>query len=85
MRVLSQGHDDQLGRATTDMEERIYEVTKGKRLMQGGFSAPSTIITPQSMIEQVKDTLDKQFEEAYARKDTKTMRATTKLKNAMRK
>tara|TARA_R110002126_G_scaffold266357_1_gene409561 strand:- start:231 stop:665 length:435 start_codon:yes stop_codon:yes gene_type:complete len=82
MRVLSQGHDD---RVITDMEERIYEATKGKRLMQGSFSTTSAIITPQSMIEQVKDTLDKQFEEAYARKDTKTMRATTKLKNAMRK
>ena len=82
MRVLADGHDD---RVITDMEERIYEATKGKRLMQGSFSTTSAIITPQSMIEQVKDTLDKQFEEAYAKKDTKTMRATTKLKNAMRK
>ena len=82
MRVLSQGHDD---RVITDMEERIYEATKGKRLMQGSFSTTSAIITPQSMIEQVKDTLDKQFDEAYARKDTKTMKVTKKLKDAMRK
>lgn len=82
MRVLSQGHDD---RVNTDMEERIYEATKGKRLMQESFSTTSAIITPQSMIEQVKDTLDKQFDEAYARQDTKTMKVTKKLKDAMRK
>ena len=82
MRVLSQGHDD---RVITDMEERIYEATKGKRLMQGSFSTTSAIITPQSMIEQVKDTLDKQFDEAYARKDKKTMQTASKLKGMMRK
>ena len=82
MRVLAQGHDDQ---AITGMEERIYEATKGKRLMQGGFSTTSAIITPQSMIEQVKDALDKQFEEAYAREDKKTMQTASKLKGMMRK
>ena len=82
MKVLAQGHDDQ---AITDLEERIYEATKGKRLMQGGFSTTSAIITPQSMIEQVKDTLDKQFDEAYARKDKKTMQTASKLKGMMRK
>jgi hypothetical protein len=51
----------------------------------GSFSAPSAIITPQSMIEQVKDTLDKQFDEAYARKDKKTMQTASKLKGMMRK
>lgn len=81
MRVLAQGHDDSVGMGA-DMEDRFYN---GKRLMQGSFSAPSAIITPQSMIEQVKDTLDKQFDEAYARKDTKTMKSVSKLKNAMRK
>ncbi len=82
MKVLAQGHDDGV---TIDMGERIYEATKGKRLMQGGFSTTSAIITPQSMIEQVKDTLDKQFEEAYARKDKKTMQTASKLKDMMRK
>jgi len=82
MRVLSQGHDD---RVITDMEERIYEATKGKRLMQGSFSTTSAIITPQSMIEQVKDTLDKQFDEAYARKDQKMVQTASKLKGMMRK
>ena len=67
------------------MEERIYEATKGKRLMQGSFSTTSAIITPQSMIEQVKDTLDKQFDEAYARKDKKTTQTASKLKGMMRK
>jgi hypothetical protein len=82
MKVLAQGHDDGV---TIDMGERIYEATKGKRLMQGGFSTTSAIITPQSMIEQVKDTLDKQFDEAYARKDKKTMQTASKLKGMMRK
>jgi len=82
MRVLAQGHDD---RVTTDMEERIYEVTKGKRLMQGSFSAPNASITPQSMVAQIKDALDKQFDEAYARKDQKTMQTASKLKGMMRK
>jgi flagellar motor switch protein FliM len=53
--------------------------------MQGSFSTTSAIITPQSMIEQVKDTLDKQFDEAYARKDKKTMQTASKLKGMMRK
>ena len=71
MKVLAQGHDDQLGRA--DADDRF------------GFSAPNAIITSQSMIEQVKDTLDKQFDEAYARRDKKTMQTASKLKGMMRK
>lgn len=82
MKVLTQGHDDGV---TIDMGERIYEATKGKRLMQGGFSTPSAIITPQSMVAQVKDVLDKQFDEAYARKDKKTMQTASKLKSMMKK
>lgn len=87
MKVLAQGHDD---RVTTDMEERIYEVTKGKRLMQGGFatttnSITGAIIAPEVMRQQVKDALDQQFEEAYARKDKKTMQTASKLKGMMRK
>jgi hypothetical protein len=63
MRVLAQGHDD---RVTTEMEERIYEATKGKRLMQGSFSAPSAIITPQSMMNQTTQILRDEFDKAYA-------------------
>ena len=73
MRILSGGEEE-----TTDTEdERFY---KGKHLMQG-----SAIISPQSMIDQVKDTLDKQFDEAYARRDKKTMQTASKLKGMMRK
>jgi hypothetical protein len=71
MRVLS-GDVEEL-----TVEERFY---KHKRLMQG-----SAIISPQSMIEQVKDTLDKQFDEAYARKDQKMVQTASKLKGMMRK
>jgi len=76
MRVLAQGHDDQLGRADDYL-------VKGKIPMQG--IRPSAIIAPQSMIDQVKDTLDKQFDEAYARRDKKTMQTASKLKGMMRK
>ena len=88
MKVLAQGHDDHL--IATDMAERIYEVTKGKRLMQGGFatttnSITGAIIAPEVMRQQVKDALDQQFDEAYARKDKKTMQTASKLKGMMRK
>jgi hypothetical protein len=72
MRVLSGDVEEE-----PTVAERYY---RDKHLMQG-----SAIISPQSMIDQVKDTLDKQFDEAYARKDTKTMKVTKKLKDAMRK
>ena len=74
MRVLSQGHDDQLGRATS--QSFPYDA---------GLSGTMLGTTSQSLTAHIRGTLDQQFEEAYARKDTKTMRATTKLKNAMRK
>ena len=74
MRVLSQGHDDQLGRATS--QSFPYDA---------GLSGTMLGTTSQSLTAHIRDTLDQQFDEAYARKDAKTMRATTKLKNAMRK
>ena len=45
----------------------------------------SAIISSRSMVAQVKDALDKQFDEAYARKDKKTMQTASKLKGMMRK
>jgi hypothetical protein len=74
MRVLSQGHDDQLGRATS-----------GSYPYDAGLSGTMLGINSHSLKAQIKDTLDKQFDEAYARKDTKTMKVTKKLKDAMRK
>jgi predicted outer membrane protein len=44
-----------------------------------------SILTPEMMRQQVKDTLDKQFDEAYARRDKKTMQTASKLKGMMRK
>jgi len=44
-----------------------------------------SILTPEMMRQQVKDTLDKQFDEAYARRDKKTMQTASKLKDMMRK
>ena len=72
MRVLSGDVEEE-----PTVAERYY---RDKHLMQG-----SAIISPQSMIDQVKDTLDKQFDEAYARKDKKTMQTASKLKGMMRK
>lgn len=73
MRVLA-------GDVTTDTEdERLY---KGRHLMQG--TSPS-ILTPATLHQQIKDTLDKQFDEAYARKDKKTMKTASELKGMMRK
>jgi hypothetical protein len=74
MRVLSQGHDDQLGRATS--QSFPYDA---------GLSGTMLGINSHSLKAQIKDTLDKQFDEAYARKDKKTMKVTTKLKDMMRK
>ena len=45
----------------------------------------SAILTPNSLHQQIKDTLDKQFDDAYARKDTKIMKTASKLKDAMKK
>ena len=72
MRVLSGDVEEE-----PTVEERFY---KQKHLMQG-----SAIISPQRMIDQVKDTLDKQFDEAYARKDQKMVQSIKKLKSGMRK
>ena len=63
---------------------------KDKQLMQGGFatttnSITGAIITPEVMRQQVKDALDQQFDEAYARKDKKTMQTASKLKGMMSK
>ncbi len=82
MKVLAQGHDDHL--IAMDMAERGYNVARGKQLMQGS-DGQNRILTPEVMRQQVKDTLDKQFDEAYARKDQQTMKSVSKLKNAMRK
>jgi hypothetical protein len=73
MRVLSQGHDDQLGRATS----QSYPYDAG---MSG-----TMLGTSQSLTAHIRDTLDQQFDEAYARKDKQTMKVTKKLKDAMRK
>ena len=45
----------------------------------------SMILTSSTLKQQIKDTLDKQFDEAYARKDKKTMQTASKLKGMMRK
>ena len=80
MKVLAQGHDDHL--LTMELGERVYN---NKRLMQGGFSDPRSVLTPDVMRQQVQETLEKQFDEAYARKDTKTMKTVSKLKGMMKK
>ena len=72
MRVLADGHDDQLGRATS---QNHYAA---------GLSG-AMLGTSQSLTTHIRDVLDKQFDEAYARQDKKTMKVTTKLKDAMRK
>lgn len=74
MRVLSGDVEE----VTMDIE-RFY---KGKHLMQG---TSASILPPNSLHQQIKDTLDKQFDEAYARKDTKIMKTASKLKDMMRK
>ncbi len=81
MRVLAQGHDDQLVR-TDD-----YSV-KGKIPMQGirpSATISNSTLTSATLTQQIKDTLDKQFDEAYARRDKKTMQTASKLKGMMRK
>jgi len=74
MRVLADGHDDRLGRATS--QSYPYEA---------GLSGTMLGTTSNTLKEYVRETLDKQFEEAYARQDTKTIKVTKKLKEAMRK
>lgn len=61
MRALSQGHDD---RVITDMEERIYEATKGKRLMQGSATVS------QNALLQATSILSDEFDKAYAGQNT---------------
>jgi hypothetical protein len=73
MRVLSQGHDDQLGRSTS-----------GSYPYDAGLSG-TMLGTSQSLTAHIRDTLDQQFDEAYARKDKKTMQTASKLKGMMRK
>lgn len=82
MKVLAQGHDDHL--MTMELGERVYN---GKRLMQGGTigGASTNILTPDVMRQQVENTLNKQFDEAYARNDTETMKTASKLRGLMRK
>jgi hypothetical protein len=59
MRVLAGDVEE-----TTDTEdERLY---KGKRLMQG--TSPS-ILTANTLHKQIKDTLEKQFDKAYAKRE----------------
>ena len=60
MRVLAQGHDDSVA-IGADMEDRIH---KGKRLMQG-----SAIISSKSMLAQIKEPLEKEFDKAYAKQE----------------
>jgi hypothetical protein len=73
MRVLSQGHDDQLGRSTS-----------GSYPYDAGLSG-TMLGTSQSLTAHIRDTLDQQFDEAYARRDKKTMQTASKLKGMMRK
>jgi hypothetical protein len=75
MRVLAQGHDD--------IEETLKY--KASERYTTGWNDPRSLLTPEVMREQVKDALDKQFDEAYARKDKQAMNSASKLKNAMRK
>jgi hypothetical protein len=78
MRVLSQGHDDHL------MAEG-YSQHLAKSMMATKNAVASSIITPDVMRQQVQETLEKQFDEAYARQDKKTMQTASKLKGMMRK
>ena len=61
MRVLAQGHDDQLGRADDYL-------VKGKIPMQG--NRPSKVITSQSMMNQATKLLSDEFDKAYAAQNT---------------
>ena len=56
MRVLAQGHDDQLGRADDYL-------VKGKIPMQG--NRPSKVITSQSMMNQATKLLSDEFDKQY--------------------
>ena len=79
MRVLSQGYDAQ-------EKEPVRYTTAGWNDPRGMLGRTSnSILTPEVMREQVKDALDKQFDEAYARQDKKTMQTASKLKGMMRK
>jgi hypothetical protein len=76
MRVLSGNNDEE--EVTMDIE-RFY---KGKHLMQG---ASPSILTSNTLRHQIEDTLNQQFDEAYARKDKYVMKTASKLKDAMKK
>ena len=86
MRVLADGHDDRLGVAEDyDRIANTYTTSLAKNMAITKNNITSSLLTPEVMKQQVQDALDKQFDEAYARKDTKTMKVTKKLKDAMRK
>jgi len=76
MRVLAQGHVDSI------TYQEVMRLDSSGNLSVG--TSPS-ILTPDALHKQVKDTLEKQFDEAYARKDKQVMKTATKLKDAMRK
>ena len=91
MKVLAQGHDDHLlTRDIASQESLSYKASEryaqswsdAQSILSG---APNNILTPKVMRQQVKDALDKQFDEAYARKDQQTMKSVSKLKEAMKK
>ncbi len=66
-----------------DVEETV--TYKASERYTTGWSDPRSILTPEVIKEQVKDILNQQFDEAYARKDKQVMKTATKLKDAMRK
>ena len=76
MRVLAQGHDEQL--VITEDYDRLantYTTNLGK----------SMAVTKKSMIDQTTQILRDEFDKAYARQDKKTMQTASKLKGMMRK
>jgi hypothetical protein len=75
MRVLA-GHVDSI------TYQEVMRLDSSGNLSVG--TSPS-ILTPDILHKQVKDALEKQFDEAYARKDKQVMKTATKLKDAMRK
>jgi hypothetical protein len=75
MRVLT-GHVDSI------TYQEVMRLDSSGNLSVG--TSPS-ILTPDALHKQVKDALEKQFDEAYARKDKQVMKTATKLKDAMRK
>ena len=91
MRVLAGDHYVDESVPMTD-PNAVY---KSKHLMQGNRSGllasghisttNSNILTPATLHQQIKDTLNKQFDEAYARKDKYVMKTASELKGMMRK